>query len=249
MMTEFTLYPAIDLRRGQVVRLKQGDPDRQTMYDSHPGNVARRWLDDGARWLHVVNLDGAFEEQDTPNQQALEQILGAARSAEAHVQFGGGIRSLEDIQHLLSLGVSRVILGTAAAHNPDMAREAVQSFGEEHIVAGIDARDGVVQIRGWTEETALTPIAFGSQLGEKGLTRAVYTDITRDGMSRGLNVKAARIFQENTGLDVISAGGVSSLEDIQSARDAGLRGVIIGRALYEGHIDLARALERFQGGI
>jgi len=248
MRTEFTLYPAIDLRRGHVVRLKQGDPDRQTMYDPHPGNVARRWLDDGADWLHIVNLDGAFEEKDTPNQQALEHILNEARSADARVQFGGGIRSLEDIQRLLSLDVNRVILGTAAARNPDMVQEAVQSFGEEHIMVGIDARDGVVQVRGWQEETALIPIAFGSQLREKGLTRAVYTDITRDGMSRGLNVKAARVFQENTGLDVIAAGGVSSLEDIQSARDAGLRGVIIGRALYEGQIDLSRALHTIQGG-
>lgn len=248
-MTEFTLYPAIDLRRGQVVRLKQGDPDRQTTYDTHPGNVARRWLDDGARWLHVVNLDGAFEEQDSPNQQALEKILAAARSADARVQFGGGIRSLEDIQRLLSLGVSRVILGTAAARNPDMAREAVQSFGQEHILAGIDARDGVIQVRGWTEETALIPIAFGNQLREKGLTMAVYTDINRDGMDRGLNVEVARIFHKNTGLDVIAAGGVSNLEDIQSARDAGLQGVIIGRALYEGQIDLARAIDDFQGEV
>lgn len=248
MMTEFTIYPAIDLRRGQVVRLKQGDPGRETMYDRQPGKVARRWLEEGAHWLHVVNLDGAFEEQDTPNQQALEEILDAARSADARVQFGGGIRSLDDIQHLLSLGVSRTILGTAAVRNPDIVQKAVQSFGEKHIVAGIDARDGVVQVRGWTEGTALLPIAFGKQLRKKGLIRAVYTDITRDGMNRGLNVSAALIFQKNTGLDVIAAGGVSNLEDIQSARDAGLQGVIIGRALYEGHIDLTQALERFQGG-
>lgn len=247
-MTDFDIFPAIDLRGGQVVRLRQGDPDHQTTYDHHPGGVARQWLKQGARWLHVVNLDGAFGEEDNPNQDGIQEIVKEARQAGAKVQLGGGIRSPEDIDRLLSLGIQGVILGTAAAQNPELVEWALVHYGSDRIVVGVDARGGKVRVQGWTEGTKLEPLGFGRMLRKRGLEWSVYTDITRDGVGKGLNVEAARIFQEETGLNVIAAGGVASLDDIRAARDAGLWGVIIGRALYEGELDLARALKFNRGG-
>ena len=246
-MPEFIVYPAIDLRGGQVVRLKQGDPDRQITFDPSPGRAARRWLGEGARWLHVVNLDGAFGVQGTPNLAGLQQILSAAKKTGSRVQFGGGIRSLQDIEELDNLGVSRVILGTAAARDPGFVQEALTHYSPGTVAAGIDVRNGTVQVSGWTEGTDLDPIAYGRLLKGMGLQWAVYTDIHQDGMGRGLNVEASRRFQEESGLKVIAAGGVSSLEDIQAARQAGLRGVIIGMALYEGEVNLVEALEIARG--
>ncbi len=247
-MSNFTVFPALDLRGGQIVRLKQGDPERQTTYNRYPGQVARRWLKTGARWLHVINLDGAFGEEESPNREGLRQILDQARPVGAAIQFGGGVRTLEDIESLLSLGVKRVILGTAATQNPDLIQEAVAHFSPQWIAVGVDVRDGVVQVRGWTEETDLAPITFGKLLKKKGLVWAIYTDIHRDGLARGLNIPATRQFQEGTGLEVIAAGGLASLDDIQESLKAGLSGAIIGRALYEGEVDLAQALEIARGG-
>ncbi len=247
-MSNFIVYPALDLRGGQIVRLKQGDPERQTTYNRYPGEVARRWLKTGARWLHVINLDGAFGEEKSSNREGLRQILDQARQADAAIQFGGGIRSLEDIESLLSLGVKRVILGTTAAQNPDLIQEAVTRFGAQRVSVGVDVRDGVVQVRGWTEETDLDPITFGKLLKRMGLVLAIYTDIHRDGLARGLNISTTKQFQEETGLEIIAAGGVASLNDIQKARKAGLSGAIIGRALYEGEVDLIQALEIARGG-
>ena len=235
-MSNFTIYPALDLRCGQIVRLKQGDPGRQTTYDRYPGQVARRWLKTGARWLHVVNLDGAFGEEESSNLEGLRQILDQARPLDASIQFGGGIRSLDNIESLLSLGVKRVILGTAAAQNPDLVQEAVTLFSAQRIAVGVDVQDDVVRVRGWTEDTDLAPITFGNILKKMGLVWAIYTDIQRDGLAKGLNIPATRHFQEDTGLKVIAAGGVASLNDIRKARKAGLSGSIIGRALYEGEV-------------
>ncbi len=248
-MSNFTIYPALDLRGGQIVRLKQGDPERQTTYDRYPGKVAQRWLKTGARWLHVVNLDGAFGEEESPNLEGLQQILDQVQQTDAAVQFGGGIRSLEDIEGLLSLGVARVILGTAAAQNPDLAEEAEAQFSAQRVAVGVDVRDGVVQVRGWTEGTDLDPITFGKLLKKMGLVWAIYTDIQRDGLARGLNIPTTQQFQEGTGLEVIAAGGVASLDDIRKSLKAGLRGAIIGRALYEGEVDLSQALKIARGGI
>lgn len=247
-MNEFNVYPAIDLRDGQVVRLKQGDPDRQTTYDHSPGAVARRWLNTGARWLHVVNLDGAFQEDDAPNLQGLRHILEEVRKAGGKVQFGGGIRTIEDVDVLLSLGVTRVILGTAAAQNPEMVQELVDRVGTREVAVGVDVKEGVVQVQGWTRGTHLEPITYGTLLRDKGLKWAIYTDVQRDGVGSGLNVKETHHFQKETGLEVIAAGGVSSLDDVRRARRTGLRGVIIGRALYEGDVVLTEALHIAEGG-
>jgi len=237
-MNTFTVFPAIDLRGGRVVRLRQGDPNRQTVYDDHPESVAARWLDAGARWLHVVNLDGAFETPDAANRRALKRILARG----GNVQFGGGVRSLEAIADLLALGVRRVVLGTAAVENPDLVAQAVARFGADAIAVGIDARDGVVRTRGWTQAASLTALELARQLARLGLETVIHTDIARDGVGTGVNVEASRALAEATGLAVITSGGVASLEDVCRAREAGLAGVVIGRALYEGQIDLQEAL-------
>lgn len=238
----FTIYPAIDLRGGNVVRLKQGNPERATVYGDDPEKIARRWFEAGARWLHIVNLDGAFGETDTANRTGLEAILRLATLAGAQVQFGGGIRSLEDIAATLALGVQRVILGTAAVENPDLAGEAIRQWGDNRIGVGIDAWEGKVRVRGWTEETQVDPVSLGQVLADKGVKTVVFTNIARDGVGSGPDVKSARELAFRTNLEVIASGGVASKNHVEAVRESGLAGIIIGRALYEGQIDLREVL-------
>jgi len=241
-MSEFTIYPAIDLRDGQVVRLKEGDPDRQTAYSSDPAKMAHRWLSMGASWLHVINLDGAFGENDAANQQALRAILSMAEEFGAQVQFGGGLRSLVAIEAALETGVQRVIIGTLAVEQQDVLEMALSLFGPERIAVGIDARDGLVRVRGWQDDSGVPATDLARQMQTLGLRTIIFTDVSRDGMGSGLNIAATRELGEVSGLDVIASGGVHTLKDVQAAREAGLGGVIIGRALYEGTIDLEEAL-------
>jgi phosphoribosylformimino-5-aminoimidazole carboxamide ribotide isomerase len=241
-MSNFTIFPAIDLRGGKVVRLKQGDPTRQTTYADDPAAVARRWLDAGARWLHVVNLDGAFGERSTANQRALGAILSEV-AEQAQVQLGGGLRTLAAVENALALGVRRVVLGTVAVENPSLVEQALKRFGPQRIVAGIDARQGRVRIRGWGDDSGVDTLTLGSRLFRQGVRTVVFTDIVRDGVGSGVTVQATRNLADSTGLAVIASGGVATLEDIQRVRQAGLAGVIIGRALYEGQIDLEEALQ------
>ncbi|MFQ5615282.1 MAG: 1-(5-phosphoribosyl)-5-[(5-phosphoribosylamino)methylideneamino]imidazole-4-carboxamide isomerase [Anaerolineales bacterium] len=236
-MTTFTIYPAIDLRAGKVVRLAQGDPARQTVYGNDPGETARRWRDAGAAWLHIVNLDGAFGDQDSANREALRAILEAV-SPPVKVQLGGGLRTLADIETTLDLGVNRVILGTAAIENPDLVAEAIQKYGADKIGVGIDARDGRVRVRGWVRKTSVAPVSLGKNLRKRGLQTVVFTNIARDGVGSGVDVETTRQLAEATGLSVIASGGVASPDDVRQVRQAGLSGVIIGRALYEGQINL-----------
>jgi phosphoribosylformimino-5-aminoimidazole carboxamide ribotide isomerase len=245
-MSDLIIYPAIDLRGGSVVRLAQGDPKRQTIYDADPAGVARRWIDAGVTWLHVVNLDGAFGDADWPSRRALQAIRRAA-GERACIQFGGGLRALADIEGALDVGVDRVVLGTAAVERPKLVTAALARYGPERIVVGIDARAGRVRIRGWTEEAGTTPLALARTLVEAGLRIAIYTDIARDGVRTGVDVAATHKLAEVTGLEVIASGGVASLEDIRRVREAGLAGVIVGRALYEGQIDLKQALALGRG--
>jgi phosphoribosylformimino-5-aminoimidazole carboxamide ribotide isomerase len=239
----FTIYPAIDLHLGKVVRLKQGDPARLTAYSDDPDATAGRWLETGARWLHVVNLDGAFGEGDATNRRALQAILNVAEEFKARVQFGGGIRSLEAIERLLGMSVSRLVLGTAAIEQPDLVTYAVTKFGAERIAVGIDARAGIVRTRGWKETSGVSAIDLALQMQAAGLRTVIFTDVSRDGLGDGLNIEATRQLAETSGLDVIASGGVHTLEDVLAAREAKLAGVIIGRALYEGSVDLREALE------
>ena len=235
--TLFTVFPAIDLRGGQVVRLKEGDPNRQTHYSADPAAAARRWIETGTRWLHVVNLDGAFGEADSANRHALEAILEEAGRAAIPVQFGGGLRSLEAVQAVLEMGVSRAVLGTALVESPEFLAEALNHWGAERIAASLDARDGRVQVRGWQSDTPLLAQDLARDLRAQGLRWLVFTDIARDGLQTGLNLLATAALARNSGLDVIASGGVSRLEDVLAAREAGLAGAIVGRALYEGAVD------------
>jgi phosphoribosylformimino-5-aminoimidazole carboxamide ribotide isomerase len=241
-MSRFTIYPAIDLRAGQVVRLKEGDPDRQTTYNADPARTAQNWLEAGARWLHVVNLDGAFDENDSANQAALRAILDTAKSFEARVQFGGGIRSLEMVERVLNVGVSRVVLGTVAIEQPHVVEDAIQNFGHQAIAIGIDARDGIMRVRGWQLDSGISATELALQMRDTGVRTIIFTDISRDGLGSGLNIPSTRALAEISGLEVIASGGVHTIEDVLSAQDANLSGVIIGRALYEGTIDLKAAL-------
>ncbi len=197
----------------------------------------------GARWLHVVNLDGAFGENDSFNHLALSSISEAAKEFGAQIQFGGGLRSVNDIQRAIDLGISRVVLGTIAIKQPDVVAQALQKFGVERIAVGIDARAGLVYIRGWTENSGIPAMDLANQMRTLGLRTVIFTDINRDGLSSGLNISATRELAEGSGLDVIASGGVHTLKDVIAAREANLSGVIIGRALYEGTIALKEALE------
>jgi len=239
----FTIYPAIDLRAGKVVRLKEGDPARLTAYGNDPAEAARRWLKAGASWLHVVNLDGAFGEADQTNRSALEAILNTAKQFGARVQFGGGIRSLEAIESAFKLGVSRVVLGTIAIEQPEVVRRALENFGAGKITVGIDARDGLARVRGWKENSGISVADLALQMRTLGLCTVIFTDVSRDGLGSGLNISATKELAEVSALDVIASGGVHTLTDVRAAREANLAGVIIGRALYEGTIDLKEALE------
>ena len=237
-MSEFTIYPAIDLRQGRVVRLAQGDPGRETSYSDDPLRVAQRWEAAGAIWLHCVNLDGAFGEKGKQNHQALTRILETPLS----VQFGGGIRDIPSITQAFDLGASRVVVGTAFVEDPDFVLAALEQFGPERVAVGIDARDGMAQIRGWQEAAMITAEDLAQRWADMGGRWLIFTDISRDGMGSGVNVDATTALADSTGLRVIASGGVRTLSDVQRVRDAGLAGVIIGRALYEGHIELSDAL-------
>ena len=239
----FTIYPAIDLRGGKVVRLKEGDPTRMTAYSDDPAETARRWLSTGAGWLHVVNLDGAFGESDTANRMALRNILEAAREYSAHIQFGGGLRSLDAMESALSLGVERIVLGTIAIENIGVVKDALNRFGAERLAIGIDARDGLVRVRGWKEDGGIAAKELAIQMRTLGIRTVIFTDVSRDGLGSGLNIPATRELADVSGLDVIASGGVHTLRDVVAAREAGLAGAIVGRALYEGTIDLKDALE------
>lgn len=244
------IYPAIDLRQGKVVRLQQGQPDAQTVFSLDPVKTAEHWIDQGAEWLHVVNLDGAFTGTDhtgkgeTPNQKALRRILEAI---EIPVQFGGGLRDFEAIEDVFELGVTRVVLGTVALTNPDVLDLALNKYGPESVAVGIDARDGRVATHGWQQLSDVDAIEMGRRMRALGVSLVVYTDISRDGMLTGVNVEATAHLAEQTGLQVIASGGVASLRDIMALKareSAGIEGVIVGQALYTGTIDLRQAIER-----
>jgi len=246
-MTTFDVYPAIDLRRGRVVRLQYGDPARETVFSDDPAASARRWVEAGATWLHVVNLDGAFAEAGRANWAALRAVVAAGG---VRVQFGGGLRTLNDVIAALDAGASRVVLGTAALESPDVLAAAVARFGAARVVVGIDARDGRVRVRGWQAESAFSPLDVAVLARDASVRTIIYTDIARDGVLTGVNGTATAALAAASGLDVIASGGAHDLDDVTrllalapSAAPGRLSGVIIGRALYDGHIDLAQAIE------
>ena len=235
----FTIFPAIDLRDGKVVRLAQGDPQRQTIYGDDPLAWAERWQSEGAAWLHIINLSGAFDEDSRANLQALRSILALGLK----VEFGGGIRDAAAIRAALELGVERVFLGTAAIQDPTLVDWAIAQYGPARIAGDIGARDGLVTIQGWQQATALSVAEVGRRFRAQGIQHCVLTDVARDGVASGVNLASALELQKDSGLQVVASGGVSSLEDVQKARQAGLRGIIIGRALYDGKISLRACFE------
>jgi phosphoribosylformimino-5-aminoimidazole carboxamide ribotide isomerase len=242
-MEPFRVFPAIDLFNGMVVRLRQGDPTQQTIYDDNAGQAARRWLDAGASWLHVVNLDGAFGESRSPNQAALDAILREAGHYHAHVQFGGGLRSLKDITTAFIHGVERVVLGTAAIEQPELVAEAIVKYHAKRLAIGLDTRAGYVQVRGWQQGTSRPATDTAREMLALGVRWFIVTDIVRDGMGSGLNLGAIRAILAQDGAQVIASGGVAGVEDVRAARAAGCAGIIIGRALYDGNIDIVEAVQ------
>ena len=239
------LYPAIDIRQGRCVRLLQGRQDRETVYSRSPAEVALRWKSQGATYLHVVDLDGAFTG-NTGNEASVVRIL---EQMDIPVQLGGGIRTPEVVERWLSLGVCRVILGTAAVEDPDMVRQAVERWGPERIVVGIDAKEGRVAVNGWTSGASCTSLDLAAAMKQAGILRIVYTEIDRDGMMSGLDTGSTARFARDSGLRVIASGGVASLDDLERASKAvedGLEGVVLGKSLYEGTINLSEAVEKYQ---
>jgi len=231
------VLPAIDLKDGQCVRLAQGQADRVTVYSTDPVAVARRFQQAGARMLHLVDLDGAFL-----GHSANGAVIQAVRAAvHLPLELGGGMRSLASIQAALELGVDSVIVGTLAVREPALVQQALQRFSGEQVQLGIDARGGKVAVQGWVEDTALDAVEFGRAWRARGVTRAVFTDIARDGMLQGPNLAAIRAFAQGTGLKVTASGGVSSLADVERLRELEPLGVdraIVGKALYEGTLKL-----------
>ncbi|MBI5115508.1 1-(5-phosphoribosyl)-5-[(5-phosphoribosylamino)methylideneamino]imidazole-4-carboxamide isomerase [Candidatus Poribacteria bacterium] len=235
------VIPAIDLKGGRCVRLEQGKPEKEKVYSGDPLEVARNWAQQGAEWLHVVDLDGAFAGEP----QNL-RVLGEIRNAiTIPIQFGGGVRTLENLEKVLRMGVNRVVLGTAAIESPGFLRQACEKFGDK-IVAGIDARDGKVAVKGWHDVTTVDAIRFGESAAGEGARFIVYTDISRDGMLSGPNKEALKRMADAVPVSIIASGGISTLADVaEITRLAPGRiiGMIIGKALYEGAFSLKRAID------
>lgn len=232
---QFTLYPAIDLKDGQAVRLLQGRMADATVYHPDPADAARRWVAAGAPWLHVVDLDGAFAGASR-NMEAVRRIVGTVP-----VQLGGGMRTLEAMQTAFAAGVTRVIIGSKALDG-DLVAQAVKTFGPDRIVVGIDAKNGLVATEGWANVTTVKATDLAAQVGEIGVRTIIYTDIAKDGMMAGPNF-AEMAVMGRTGLGIIASGGVSSLDDIRRLMEIpGVTGAILGKALYTGAVDLKEAL-------
>ena len=238
------LFPAIDLKGGECVRLKLGDMDQATVYNTDPGAQAKAFQDQGFKWLHVVDLDGAFAGEAV-NGDAVEAILA---STDNPVQLGGGIRTIEHIQFWLDKGISRVILGTIAVRDPDLVRAACKKFPGQ-IAVGIDARGGKVAVEGWAETSELSVIDMAARFEDAGAAAIIFTDIDRDGVLTGINWESTLELARSTSIPVIASGGLASMDDIErlTQEDARiLEGAISGRALYDGRIDPAEALMRLR---
>jgi phosphoribosylformimino-5-aminoimidazole carboxamide ribotide isomerase len=235
------IFPAIDLKDGRCVRLKRGEMDSATVFNEDPAAQAREFAEAGFKWLHCVDLDGAFEGRSA-NAEAIKAIRAAVSLP---IQLGGGIRDLKAIEAWLSAGITRVILGTVAATNPGLVRQAARAF-PGRIVVGADAKGGKIATQGWAETADLTPAELGKRFEDAGVAAILYTDVDRDGLLGGVNVPATAALARALRIPVIASGGVSGMADIEAllaAHEPNIAGVVIGRALYDGRIDASLALQ------
>lgn len=236
------IYPAIDLKDGQCVRLVQGKKENKTVYSDSPAQVARSFQTQGAKFLHIVDLDGAFEG----GPRNLKAITEIALSINIPFQVGGGLRTRKDVERLLAMGASRVIIGTRAVENAAFMEDLLRQFGSQKIVLGIDARDGMVAIEGWVENSGMDAIEFGKIMRKMGVETAVFTDVSRDGLLMGPNLSSIEKMARTSRLKIIASGGVSTVENIKALKRLehyGVSGAIVGKALYEGKISLPEALK------
>ncbi len=227
------IFPAIDIIDGKCVRLKQGKFDEVNIFSDKPFTVAKRWEDCGASYLHIVDLDGA-KKGGAYNNDCIKEILA---NIKIPIQVGGGIRTLEDIENKINLGVSRVILGTAAIKNPEIIKKAVEIYGNK-IAVGVDAKNGNAAAEGWLEVSKKSALDLCLEMKNLGVETIIYTDISKDGMMQGPNIEATKEIIEKTGLNIIASGGVSSYNDLINIKNINAYGAIIGKALFEGTIDL-----------
>jgi phosphoribosylformimino-5-aminoimidazole carboxamide ribotide isomerase len=235
------IIPAIDLRDGRCVRLSQGRKDEVKVYEGDAVETALNYETDGARMLHMVDLDGAFSDPNSRNREVLRQIL---KETNLPIQFGGGMRRLQDVEHMIELGVSRVVIGTLAVESPEVLARLVELFGSR-ISVGIDARNGLVMTHGWEKREPISALELAERVAAVGVERIVYTDVTRDGMLAGVNLAQTCTIARESGLKVTASGGVSSLADISRLRnvsESGVDSVIVGKALYEGRFSLKEAI-------
>lgn len=239
------LYPAIDIKQGQCVRLKQGLFEDIEVYSNQPWEIAKKWEDSGATFIHVVDLDGALEGYSV-NADVIAKI---AASVSCPIQLGGGIRSTQAIDAALNLGIHRVIIGTKAVENPEFIKDIVARYGSEHIVVGVDAKDGFVAIEGWEKLSNQKATDLCMLMKFYGVENIVYTDISKDGMLMGPNVEATKELTDITGMNIIASGGVSGMQDLENLYNSNIKGAIIGKALYEKRVDLRRAIELFEKGV
>lgn len=227
------IFPAIDIRGGQCVRLKQGDFNQETVYSSNPSEMAKKWEEGGAEFIHVVDLDGA-KDGEGKNLSVIEEIV---KSVNVPVQLGGGIRTMEYIDKLIKAGVSRVILGTAVIEKEGFAEEAVEKYGDK-IAVSLDAKNGYVATKGWTHTTDIKAIDVAKELEKIGVKTIIYTDIAKDGMLIGPNFDETGALNESVNIDIIASGGVGSVEDVKRLTEMNVYGAIIGKALYDGKVSL-----------
>lgn len=240
------IFPAIDIRNGKCVRLVKGDFNQETVFAERPELMAKKWEDEGGQYLHLVDLDGALKAEP----QNLDVVRMILQTVDIPVELGGGIRTMETIKEVLDMGVSRVILGSVAVKNPQLVEDACKMYGSERIVVGIDAKDGIVAVDGWGVSGDIEAKELAKKMAEVGVKHIIYTDISRDGTLTGVNAKATAEIAEYSGVNVVASGGVSSIKDIELLKkyeDAGIEGVIVGKAIYTDNLSLKEALAVAKG--
>lgn len=235
------IYPAIDIIDGKAVRLSQGSFDNVTVFNDNPADAAKDWVDAGATYIHIVDLDGARYGKTF----VIDIIKDIKSKYDIKIEIGGGVRTMEDIDDRIEAGASRVIIGTAAVKNPELVKKAVEKYGDK-IAIGVDAKNGMVAIAGWEEVSDITAVDLCLKMKDYGVNTVIYTDISKDGMMCGPNIESTKDLIEKTGMDIIASGGVSKMEDIENVNNINAAGVIIGKALYNGALNLKEVVCKFE---